>query len=244
MLFAFMTVVFLWIFMYDSSKNLAEASVHNDTQIMPKILKLMKGKWYDHDGNLILQIQDGYINFCKVIAIYDLAGSCSMGQAEFRILKSIGIRKVYLDWHINRNTHDYIKINDEIVLHRVRMLLYRESIAGIHLGMTPREVRQILGSPIQDNDSWYYKRQRLRVIFNGDSVVSIVLYKGSLERLKESRLNCSNTPDEFYDYYHFKQVPNVNLPPGYTGACYAISKGEYLSFANHMEAIMLTIYAY
>ena len=61
-------------------------------QSVAKILKAIDGNWYDHNGNLVLQIQDGYINGCKILTVYDLAGASGNGGANFRILESTGER--------------------------------------------------------------------------------------------------------------------------------------------------------
>ena len=116
-----------------------------EQQYVTKVLNLMEGDWYDADGNRVLQIHDGFINGCQVLAGYDFAGSSSFGAGRFDILESTGRRKLYLEWDIRHADTDSIKLNDHQMLHRTAKPPFNESIAGIHLGMTAAEVTATLG---------------------------------------------------------------------------------------------------
>lgn len=74
-----------------------------------KVLDIMEGDWFDVSGNRVLQIHDGFINGCQVLAGYDFAGSSSFGAGRFDILESTGRRKLYLEWDIRHSDKDSIK---------------------------------------------------------------------------------------------------------------------------------------
>lgn len=226
-----------------------------EPQYVTKIENALNGDWYDHDGNLVLQIHDGYINGCQILAVYDLAGATGHGDAQFRILESTGERMLQLSWWSRHTDRDSLKLNDSQMLHRVAKLSYHESVAGIHLGMDSAEVKSVLGEPSATGDmkpylgwtmyGWYYADQKLIVTFDADCVDRIILLKGSSQVLKTTGLNCSNTPAEFAAAYHMKRVPKVDFADEYSDdGCHDIGNGEYLSFGNHMSHIMLTIYSY
>ncbi|ANR70202.1 hypothetical protein AXF19_03830 [Selenomonas sp. oral taxon 126] len=222
-----------------------------EQQYVTKTLNLMEGDWYDADGNCILQIHDGYINGCPVLAAYDFAGGTSHGAGRFEILESTGTRNLYLTWDIRRSDKDAIKLNDAQMLHRTAKPAFNESIAGIHLGMTSAEVTKTIGAPTQQGNlnpyvntyGWYYAPLRVAVTFDADTVDRIILMRGSPASLDRSGLNCTNEPYEFAEAYHMKSVPRVHYDDTYSfSGCYAIGGEEYLVFGNYMDHIMLTKY--
>ena len=222
-------------------------------QSVAKILKAIDGNWYDHSGNLVLQIQDGYINGCKILTVYDLAGASGNGGANFRILESTGERLMHFSWYVRHDNMDRLKVNDSQMLHRVAQIPFSESVAGIHLGMTPDEVKAVLGTPSQTGDlqpywrmpGWYYADKKIVVTFDGDCVDRIILLRGSNTVLNNSGLNCSNTPSEFVQAYHMNRIPKVDFnSENESDGCYNIGNGEYLAFGNRMSYIMLTYYSY
>ena len=224
-----------------------------EQKYVSKVLNLMDGDWYDAAGNRVLQIHDGYINGCQVLAAYDFAGGSSNGAGRFDILESTGSRILYLTWDIHHSDKDSIKLNDSQMLHRTARLSFNESIAGIHLGMTSDEVTTTLGAPTQMRNltpyvntyGWYYEPLRIAVTFDADTVDRIILMKGSPVTLQRSWLNCTNDPYEFAQAYQMKRVPKINYDDRYSGSgCYAIGDEEYLSFGNRMDYIMLTKYGY
>ena len=222
-----------------------------EQQYVTKVLNLMEGDWYDADGNRVLQIGDGYINGCHVLAAYDFAGGSSHGAGRFDIIESTGRRSLYLTWDIRHADTDSIKLNDHQMLHRTAKPPFNESIAGIYLGMTSAEVTAVLGAPPQTGDlrpyvgtyGWYYPNLRIAVTFDADTVDRILLLKGSRAVLERSGLNCENAPYEFAQAYQMKSVPHVRYDDRYSGSgCYGIGGEEYLSFGNRMEYVMLSKY--
>lgn len=222
-----------------------------EQQYVTKVLNLMEGDWYDADGNRVLQIGDGYINGCHVLAAYDFAGGSSHGAGRFDIIESTGRSSLYLTWDIRHADTDSIKLNDHQMLHRTAKPPFNESIAGIHLGMTSAEVTAVLGAPTQTGDlrpyvgtyGWYYPNLRIAVTFDADTVDRILLLKGSRAVLERSGLNCENAPYEFAQAYQMKHVPQVRYDDSnvFTG-CHAIDGEEYLSFGDRMEYVMLSKY--
>ena len=222
-----------------------------EQQYVTKVLNLMEGDWYDADGNRVLQVGGGYINGCRVLAAYDFAGGSSFGAGRFEILESTGTRNLYLQWDIRHSDTDSIKLNDHQMLHRTARPPFNESVAGIHLGMTSAEVTATLGKPPQALNlspyvhtyGWYYPDLCIAVTFDADTVDRILLLKGSRAVLERSGLNCGNTPYEFAQAYQMKHVPHINDDDRYSDSGnYAIGGGEYLSFGNCMEYIMLSKY--
>jgi hypothetical protein len=246
----FLSLSFFFSFPYSFTHAMRQMSASS----VSEALTLMEGNWYDHAGNLVLQIHDGYINGCQVLAGYDFAGGTSHAQGQFRILESTGTRTLFLAWDISPNApeRDSIKLNDSLMLHRVAIVSYYESIAGVHLGMTPSEVQATLGRPTRTGNlrpishlpGWYYADQEMIITFDADSVDRILLLKGSTNTLATSGLNCDNSPAEFARAYHLGRVPIVDYPNDYsTGGIYSIGHGENLSFGNHMSYVMLTKYS-
>ncbi|WP_289001479.1 hypothetical protein [uncultured Megasphaera sp.] len=222
----------------------------SDTYVVQTI-QLMEGNWYDHAGNLVLQIHNGTINGCPVLSGFDFAGGRSHAQGEIRILQSTGERKLYLTWDIEQQATDSIKLNDTVVLYRTPTVSYNESIAGIHLRMTPAEVKAVLGEPTQSGDlqslgyryGWYYAKEKLMVNFDADNVSGITILKGSPAKLGTTGLGIHNTPEEFAQAYHWNRIPKVNFNSPYsTDGAFNVGVGEYLFFGNHMSDISLSIY--
>ena len=222
-----------------------------EQQSVTKVLNLMEGDWYDADGNRVLEIGGGYINGCRVLAVYDFAEGSSHGAGRFDILESTGSRSLYLTWDIRHADTDSIKLNDHQMLHRTAKPPFNELIAGIQLGMTSAEVTAVLGAPPQTGDlrpyvgtyGWYYPDLRIAVTFDADTVDRILLLKGRCAVLEHSGLNCENAPYEFAQAYQMKRVPKINYDDRYSGSgCYGIGGEEYLSFGNRMEYVMLSKY--
>lgn len=130
-----------------------------------------------------------------------------------------------------------------------------ESVGGIHLGMTPDQVKQKLGEPTQAIDKskplqirsqryfegWYYKDQGLIIHFREGGADKITLLEASKLRFAKSGLNCSNTPEEYAKAYAMKRVPR--WPKTDDSMPSDIGNGEYIYFGINMESVTLTIYA-
>lgn len=76
-------------------------------------LQRMSGNWYDSNGNLILSIQDKYINSCEVVSGADFAGGRSDASGYFTIAESNGYRTLKLDWHTHNPNNTYIIFNGQ-----------------------------------------------------------------------------------------------------------------------------------
>lgn len=236
----------------DLNVSQAMAWRQEEPAMATKYINNIEGKWYDHKGNLVLNIYNGSINGQRLIAVYNIAGSRSMGNAIFKTTAGKGTRAMKLSWVMNHNSNDQLKYNDSIILHRTARVPFYESVAGIHLGMTPDEVRETIGGPSQMGRlspelniyGWYYEDKRIFLTFDGDNVNRIIMLRGSNVKLHKSGLNCNNAPNDFADAYHLNRVPDIDYGDrGYTtGGSYKIADNEYLTFGNHMSYIMLSPY--
>lgn len=70
------------------------------TDVEP-LLSRMQGDWYNNSNQLVLSIDDVYINACQVVNVYNMAGGSSNGVGTFRLVESSGSRDVRIEWHLN-----------------------------------------------------------------------------------------------------------------------------------------------
>lgn len=227
-----------------TSNTVAAASVNSravNEQTSAKLLNQFQGTWYNHQGQAMLDIQNGYINSTPVVGIYNYAGSQSKGDAIIRLQEKNGLKDLKFSWSIRHNSKDYIVINDMTMLRNVPQVSYYESIANIHLGMSADEVQSILGTPSTKGqlkslyvlNGWYYADKKLALSFKGDTVDGIYLLKGSKLRFKQSGLNADNSLPTFAEEYNF-QSPALR-----TGTTYPIGHEEYMYFDDQGQFVWL-----
>jgi len=220
-----------------------------------KVRQLIEGQWYDNNGNALVTVSGRYINDCEIQGIYDLAGGGGTAAATFRLREKGQEWDVRLSWNITRTAGDSLTVNGSQTLHKSQER-GGESVAGIHLGMTPEEVQQKLGKPsrILSRENaiqlgpekyeagWYYQDKMIVIGFGSGSVDSIVIPKGSSTRLDQSGLNCKNSPQDFAKAYSLDRTPP--WPSGkHTYTPVPIGNGEYIHLGPEMGSITLSIYA-
>ena len=108
-------------------------------------LNRVQGNWYDHKGNLVLSIHNGYINGCKVINEYNAVGG-DPGSCTFRIVENAGYRDINLSWH-GYDIHRMVTMDNDKTLYSTSKPQYFESIGGIYLGMNKDDLLYLYGKP-------------------------------------------------------------------------------------------------
>lgn len=210
-------------------------------QLATSLLQQFQGTWYNHQGQPMLDIQNGYINSTQVTGIYNYAGSKAKGDAILRLQEKAGPKDLKFSWSIRHTPKDYLVVNDMTMLRNVPTVSYNESIAGVHLGMNASEVKAQLGNPSQIGrlnnlyilKGWYYGDKKIALSFKGDTVDGIYLLKGSALRFKNSGLNADNALATFAEEYNFK---STSLRPGTT---YPIGQDEYMYFDEQGRFVWL-----
>lgn len=227
-----------------TSNTVQAAAVNHravNEQISASLLNQFQGTWYNHQGQAMLDIQNGYINSTQVVGMYDYIGSKTKGDAIIRLQEKNGLKDLKFSWSIRHNDKDYIVVNDMTMLRNVPQVSYYESIADIHLGMSTDEVKAILGTPSTKGplkslyvlNGWYYADKKLALSFKGDTVDGIYLLKGSKLRFKQSGLNADNSLPTFAEEYKF-QSPALRK-----GTTYPIGHEEYMYFDDQGQYVWL-----
>lgn len=224
-----------------------------DEYYLGKILPLLQGEWYDDNGAKAVTIKNRTINGCEIVGVYDLAGGGGNAAGTFRLKENGKEWDVRMSWNISRTPGDSISVNGSQTFHKSQEY-YFESIAGVHLGMTPEQVKATIGQPSQVlnetnrvraggelfTDGWNYQDKGIIVGFGNGSVDKIILIKYSKLHLDKSGLNCYSSPEDFGKAYSMKRTPK--WPSSDYNGPNPIGNGEYIFFGKDMEYIMLTIY--
>jgi hypothetical protein len=128
--------------------------------------------------------------------------------------------------------------------------VFAESVGGISLGMSKKDVLSAYGKPtkvLSQTESrnlcgypiggWYYQKDGWLITFNSNSgqVDRIVIFGNGTRRLDNSGLNCSSSLEEFAAKYGLSRVPRQ-------GSIVSIDDGEYLVFFEYPNSLMFTIY--
>ncbi|SDG76245.1 hypothetical protein SAMN05216584_11162 [Selenomonas sp. WCT3] len=173
----------------DYAKSIPNKTKPDDLKIKYKVLsngsdrsmKGLQGNWYDSAGNLVLSINGHYINGCKVVA-YLGCGDAS----GYRIQEADGYRDIGL-MPEHMNAMDFLIFNEKQTLRHSEEPQYTESIAGLYLGMSQKDLEALYGSPTRKEkrnvgpsdtfpqDVWYYE-DVFKVRFLGDMISSITFY--------------------------------------------------------------------
>lgn len=189
-------------------------------------LNKLSGTWYDSDGNAVLYIDNNGINGFVVKSINDLAGGGSHGIGMFRILENGNYKDLRIEWNTAGQTK-YLILNNGVTLQNNSNVQYFESIGGIYLGMTDKEVLKAYGTPTSIEDAkpskfitWSYANDGWEIRFYNDRVDQITILKNGNRRLDKSGYNCDNNLEEFAEFYNVKNIR--------TAAPIRIANGEYL----------------
>lgn len=204
------------------------------------ILRYLQGDWYDRNGKLVARIKDNSINGDKIKKGLKPEFHGCFGSGIFLVIKDTGIQRIAFSYHIEKNEKDCLVLNNSVVLHRVPKPDYYESIAGIHLNMTPKEVKAVLGEPTAKGDlsayfpkwtGWYYADQGIIIDFNVDAVDRIYLLEGSKAHFDRSGLTYNSSSKAFekaYRHFGSKRYPFDRTKVDLVGR--RLEKGEVLYF--------------
>lgn len=190
----------------------------------------LKGDWYNTSGNLILSIHGHSINGCNIEFFRDCAGSSGQADGMIAIREDAGLRLLHLSWHITNQKNDFIIVNDTQTLHRSSTDYYYESVHGVHLGMSAKEARSILGNPTFIDSSgyrskWHYSDSKMVLEFASGSIEAIKLYRGCPYTFDISGLNSDNDIGDFTNFYQYKTSYR-----GENMSAMQIGNGEYIFF--------------
>lgn len=204
----------------------------------------LDGAWYDSEGQLVLTIRDGYVNGCKILSTFDFVGG-NPGACTLRIEEAGGFKDLHVGFYTYdaTDTHNYLVLEGKRALRRTLKPRYFESIGGIYIGMSQKQLRELYGSPSRENEGeWYYDKEELTVEFLGDLVSSVSIFLHSPLHFDRSGLKCDSSPAAFQKYYQLDRLPKEQLPPGESEVPYAIGHGEYIFFNPYPKSVGLTIY--
>ncbi len=196
------------------------------------------GNWYDCDGNLYMTVKDNAINGCPIIKV---SNSVSGGAATFLIKEKTGYRNMRIGWMGEQRRRFLVIVDSKLTLRSTPQVEFYESIDGLFLGMSKKEVINRYGypSPTKINtsadDRWYYKDKGVEIRFDGgDMVVLIRLLKDSNLHLDKSGLNCKSPKQLFWEKYASSSSKDR----------LEIGVGEYLFIDELPNSLALTIHPY
>lgn len=204
-----------------SSLLFTAVNAYDYSEIEQKYVDRMSGEWKNLDGQVVLNIQNGYINGAQVLDITKLAGYSKFGSGNFIIHEAAGNRAVHVEFAIFGNSTDRIVYNDQALFKQIPVP-YSESVSGIHVGSTKDEVLQTFGNPTKRMGDTYgesleYAHYKMRIRLDGGSVTSVTLFKGSPLQFDTSGLSYGDGKDEFmrvYDIPNRGEVVKKALPTG------------------------------
>lgn len=217
-------------------------SLANDNQsdLSQKILSRINGDWYNDKDELVLSIQENYINGCEVFKAISPSGGLSIGKCIFRIIENNGYRDITLFWRVFNDQHDYILYNNSL-LHK-QSFGYYESVGGIHLGMNIQNVINNLGNPSKSSQqtsatTLYYEPKGLELYFTNNMLSTITINRGGTAHFDKTGFNCNDKLEDYYTEYDlstpiskgFRKIKNT---------------GEYLHFIQYPEKVSLSIFPY
>ena len=186
-----------------------------------KLVNRMSGEWKNLDGQVVFNIQNGYINGAQVLDVTKLAGNSKFGSGDLIIHEAAGNRALPVGFAILGNSMDRIVYNGQALFKQIPVP-YSESVSGIHVGSTKDEVLQTFGNPTKRMGDTYgesleYAHYKMRIRLDGGSVTSVTLFKGSPLQFDISGLSYGDGKDEFmrvYDIPNRGEVVKKALPTG------------------------------
>lgn len=192
------------MYIFDMPVGVAEAGEHERKYIVPKLT----GNWRDRAGNVVVSIDNGYLNGCRILDCYNAAGGGGFGGVTLRIEESAGIRDLRIVFMICNIKSDYIELVNGDNHQRLYKYMdyYKESVAGVHLGSTRDEVEKLWGRgekgryPYLNEDGFLHREKGIVLYYyhdsidNADLVERIVLLKSSPLSFCITGINAKNIP--------------------------------------------------
>ena len=204
-----------------SSLLFTAVNAYDYSEIEQKYVDRMSGEWKNLDGQVVLNIQNGYINGAQVLDVTKLVGYSKFGSGELIIHEAAGNRAVPVEFAIFGNSTDRIVYNGQALFKQIPVP-YSESVSGIHVGSTKDEVLQTFGNPTKRMGDTYgesleYAHYKMRIKLDGGTVTSVTIFKGSPLQFDTSGLSYGDGKDEFmrvYDIPNRGEVVKKALPTG------------------------------
>ena len=231
----------LWLYLPGRAVQAAAVPAPDDSAYLPQVLELLAGDWYDGDGQLVLSLNDTYLNQCPVTGLHGLAGGMSLAGGTLNLVEAAGPRDLSLSWRVNHDLHDYV-IFDHLMLHK-KDAGHFETVDGAYLGMTRPEVLSCLGQPNEAKaqrfqETFNYKARGLTLKLVCGYVITLTLYPGGTARLGHTGLKADSPLEDFYQAYGWTYDPAK-----YTKGIHQIDQtGENFFFMDYPQNITLSIY--
>ena len=204
-----------------------------------RLVNRMSGEWKNLDGQVVFNIQNGYINGAQVLDVTKLAGYSKFGSGELIIHEAAGNRAVPVGFAILGNSMDRIVYNGQALFKQIPGP-HSESVKGIHIGSTKEEVLQTFGNPTKMstyenhyNDIWQYSNYKMWIRLGGGTVTSVTIFKGSPLQFDTSGLSYGDGKDEFMRVY---DIPNRG---GVVKR--ALPTGEYIAYNTQAGLVEITL---
>lgn len=90
---------------FDMPADVAEAGEYEMKDI---IVPKLTGNWRDRAGNVVVSINNGYLNGCRILDCYNAAGGGGFGGVTLRIEESAGIRDLQIEFMIYNITLQFL----------------------------------------------------------------------------------------------------------------------------------------
>lgn len=217
------------------------------SRYMTKILPNLQGKWYDLQGNPVLDFEKETLNGCQIVDMLNPAGGGGNFNIVVRIVEDAGYRDLKLictGISPDHNAyHQYIRLDHQL-LRRFPEARYHETIGGLGLGMTKQDVLGRYGNPdvVKNGERgkrefWKYEAIGLGIEWENGIAVNLQIYKDGDRHFDSNGFNALNSPKEYADYYGWDRVPKA----GSYGSYY-IGYGEYLWFRYYPDMVELNLY--
>ena len=202
-----------------------------------KLVNRMSGEWKTLDGQVVFNIQNGYINGAQVLDVAALAGHRSFGVANFIIHEAAGTRPLRMSFASTGPNIGRIVYNGQALFRKVPVP-YSESVSGIHVGSTKDEVLQTFGNPTKRmgytyGESLEYAHYKMRIRLDGGTVTSVTLFKGSPLQFDTSGLSFGDGK------YEFMAVYDTPRRDGEVGKRF--STGEIISYNKGLGLMEITL---
>lgn len=221
------------------------------------ILAKVQGKWYDSEGNVVLDFQGNTVNGCAIVGAYHPAGGGADFSCIIRIVEADGYRDLPVICESLRKDsyHSHIIFNGDnlddskgILLMRTTDARYYESVGGIGIDMLGKDVIAKYGKPDQIQpkkdragntraEIWTYQKLGLQLSMRHQRVWTIKILKNGNRHFDRTGFDCANAPYEFQVAYGFNRVPKA----GQYGA-YSVGHGEYMWFEDYPNSITLSTF--
>lgn len=236
--FLFIMAVATVCFAEDATDNLAE----NQSEIQEWMVPA-EGDWYNTKGDFVMTIQGNTINGCTILSAKDY----TLGYPRsgvFAVAEEKAVRNIKLDLFGNKS-HQYIIVDNNMVLRRSIHPAYNESMGGIYLGMTKDDLLNLYKQPTSvavENglDRLNYDNHKFAIFFKNNIIVAIRMFKNSDRHFDKSGLGANDTAAAYAQAYGFNETPEVPTATGAVSPAYKIDQGEFFYFSP--DYVELSVY--